>query len=211
MSPTASGAKDFIAGVPRRTDAGSVAPPNWLYAALDSGSADGCWWQDGYKGAEAAIKAVEDSIEEFGAAGVIGHEQGATLAALVAARSALGEGSRPLKFAVLCGAEMPTQGPYAELLQRLRDTPDASIPTLHCIGSEDPQAEALAACFGPQAEVLRHDKGSAMPGSDWWEQTRAFPERITGGRYWCTQHRGPFRYDAAGSTGLKPGRFATGL
>lgn len=55
--------------------------------------------------------------------------QGATVAALIAARSALGEGTA-LQFAVMCGAVMPTHKPYAELLHRLRDSDAASIPTL---------------------------------------------------------------------------------
>ena len=40
QSKTASGAKEFLTGVPLRTDAGSVIPPNWLYSALDAGSDD---------------------------------------------------------------------------------------------------------------------------------------------------------------------------
>ena len=90
-SPTAIGAKDFLTGVPRRTDAGSAAPPNWMYAAVDSGSSDGSWFdEDTMKRAELSIAAVEEAIQDFGAVGVIGHEQGATVAALIAARSALG-------------------------------------------------------------------------------------------------------------------------
>ena len=213
VSPTAAGAKGFLSGVPRRTDAGSTAPPNWLYEPLDSGSADGCWWQDGYKGAEASLAAVEEAVAEFGAAGVIGHEQGATLAAVVAARSALGL-TPPLKFAVCCGAAMPTHQPWVDLLQRLRDSPDASIPSLHCIGTTDPDApacEELAACFGSAAEILTHDNGSGMPPASWWEETQGYPERVTGGRYWVTQHRGPFTYASPDGTTLKPGRMATNL
>jgi predicted esterase len=201
-SPTQNGAKAFLSGVPRRVDAGQNAPPNWLYSAVDCSSADGCWWSgelSDLKGIEASIAAVEDAMEEFQAVGLIGHEQGATLAAIIAARAALGEGP-PLKFAVICGGYMPSAGPQAELLQRLRETSDVSIiPTLHCISSTDSfapsaQAEQLAACFGPSAEILQHDGGSAMPGPEWWKQTKAFPERVTGGRYWCTQFEGPFWY-----------------
>jgi len=194
-SPTKYGAKEFLLGVPRRTDAGNVAPPNWLYEALDALSAEGEWWQGGgkYTGIEASIAAVEDQIREFGAVGLVGHEQGATLAAIVAARSALGEGP-PLKFAVICGGEMPSAGKYADLLHRLRDS-TAAIPTLHCYDrSEGALAEELAACFAPSDEVLLHDRGVAMPDRNWWLETKGYPERITGGRYWCTQHRGPFRY-----------------
>ena len=196
QSKTASGAKEFLTGVPLRTDAGSVIPPNWLYSALDAGSDDGGWFKDGLAGVDVSIASVEDAIAEQEVAGVIGHEQGATVAALVAARSALGEGP-PLKFAVLCGGAMPTAGRYAELLHRLRDSPGASIPTLHCIGNSDgerAQAEELAACFGPLAEILRHDRGGAMPDRNWWEETKGYPERVTGGNRWCTQHRGPWWY-----------------
>ena len=199
-SPTAMGGKRFLDGVPRRMDAGSAAPPNWMYAAIDAGSGDGSWFDEGtMKRADLSIVAVEDAIEEFGAVGVIGHEQGATVAALIAARSALGEGI-PLKFAVLCAGAMPTHKPYAELLHRMRDS-GAALPggTLHCIGGADASAEELAACFtgaDRNCEILRHDRGSAMPGESWWEETRGFPERVTGGRYWCTQHRGPWMYKA---------------
>ena len=94
---------------------------------------------------------------------------------------------------------MPAGGEYAELLHRLRDAHEASIPTLHCIGRSDAanppeRAEELASCFGPSAEVLWHDRGSAMPPKTWWEQTAGFPERATGGNRWVTQFSGPFYY-----------------
>lgn len=205
-SPTKNGAKEFLAGVPRRTDAGSVAPPNWLFEALDATAvipdgrgAAGTWFQDdgACTGMQASVAAIEAFIRDFGAVGIVGHEQGATAAAIVAARSALGEGV-PLTFAVICGAKIPTAGPFAELFCRLRDSPESSVSTLHCIdtGPGSVSAEQLAACFAPSAEILRHDRGGAMPDREWWEQTRGYPERITGGRNWCTQHRGPFRYAA---------------
>ena len=56
------------------------------------------------------------------------------------------------------------------------------------------QAEELAACFGPSAEILWHDGGSAMPGLSWWEETKGFPERAIGGNRWCTQFLGPWWY-----------------
>mmetsp|Transcript_7166 Transcript_7166/g.12046 ORF Transcript_7166/g.12046 Transcript_7166/m.12046 type:complete len:243 (-) Transcript_7166:257-985(-) len=198
-SPTASGAKNFLSGVPCRTDASStLIPPNWQYTALDAESTDGSWWKDGsFSGADASISSVESAIQQQGAAGIIGHEQGGTLAAIVAARSALGEGV-PLKFAIICGAAMPIAGPYAELLYRLRDSPSTSIPTLHCIGKSDgtntEQAEELAACFAPSAEVLWHTGGRAMPDRSWWEQTEGYPERVTGGNRWVTQLGSPRWY-----------------
>ena len=201
-SPTARGAKEFLSGVPRRVDANSIlVPPNWQYMAIDACNSDGDWWSggDSFTGIGASIAAVEDAVVSSQSVGIIGHEQGGTIAALVAARSALGLGP-PLKFAICCGASMPDSGPYAELLHKLRDTADASIPTLHCISKSsgnDPlpeRAEALAACFAPSAEILWHDRGSGMPPLSWWEQTRGFPERVTGGNRWVTQFAGPFYY-----------------
>ena len=199
-SATARGAKDFLSGVPRRVDAGGILiPPNWQYSTLDAGSGDGGWWADDkFKGVDASIAAIESAIVDDQAVGIIGHEQGAVVAALCAARSALGEGP-PLKFAILCGARMPTADAYVELLHRLRDTPGASIPTLHCMSKTDgvhpsESAEELAACFAPSSEILWHERGSAMPPPGWWEQTRGFPERVTGGNRWVTQYGGPFYY-----------------
>ena len=187
-SPTARGAKEFLTGVPRRVDTGILIPPNWIYSALDAGFADG-WWEgdDKFKNVDKSIAEVEAAIEEQQAAGIIGHEQGATLAALVAARSALGEGV-PLKFAVMCGATMPTEGSApAALLERLRSTPSASIPTLHCISKSDtvtpPElSEELARCF--DGKVIWHDRGVAMPGRSWWEESEGFPEYCIGGGPW---------------------------
>ena len=199
-SATARGAKEFLSGVPRRVDAGGILiPPNWQYSAVDAGTADGGWWaNDNFDGLEPSIAAVESAIVANQAVGIIGHEQGAVVAALCAARSALGEGA-PLKFAIICGARMPTADVYVELLQRLRDTPGASIPTLHCMSKTDgvhppESAEELATCFAPSAEILWHERGSAMPPRGWWEQTQAFPERVTGGNRWVTQFGGPFYY-----------------
>ena len=114
-------------------------------------------------------------------------------------RSALGLGP-PLKFAVFCGARLPSGGPYAELFAKLRDTPTTAPLTLHCISSvateaERAESEALVECFAPAAETLYHDKGAgAMPPKTWWEESRGFPERANGGNRWVTQFGGPFYY-----------------
>ena len=81
--------------LPRRTDAGNRAPPNWIYSGLDADTSDGCWYkEDGkFTGLQQSIEGVEAAIVEQGIVGVVGHEQGATLAAVVAARSALGRRS----------------------------------------------------------------------------------------------------------------------
>ena len=128
------------------------------------------------------------SLSKF--CGLDGHEQGGLNAALVAARAALCESPRALKFAVICGAEMPAPNTeWSSLLHRLRDSPDASIETLHCLsrsaaaGSSD-REEELAACVAPAAEILWHDGGNAMPGPSWWKESAGFPDRATG----RTQH-----------------------
>lgn len=198
-SKSAAGAKNFLSGVPLRVDAGGIIPPNWQFSALDAGSGDGSWWTGGeaMTGSGAAIANVEAAIQEQQAVGIVGHEQGALLAAIVAARAALGEGP-PLKFAVICGATMPKAAAYVELLQRLSDAGGCATPTLHCIGTSDPDragAEELASHFGASAEIMWHDNGSAMPDKGWWERSEGYFERVTGGNRWVTQYGGARFYD----------------
>ena len=107
---------------------------------------------------------------------------------MVAAKSALGMGPPSLQFAIISGAVMPpTNSPLATLLHAMRDNPDASIPTLHCLSRSDPRGpravelgEELAECFAPSAELLWHDGGSSLPNQYWWYQTGGFPDRATG-------------------------------
>lgn len=196
-SPTAAGAKDFIAGVPRRPDQGTgFVPLNWQYVAVDAGTEDGSWWQGSdLRGMEASVATVEAAIEEGEGSitGLVGHGQGGLVAAVVAARAALGLGPvgtassksldpTALKFAVICGAAMPEAGTYADLLRQMRDSRDAGIRTLHCLSEDDPTSQLgkeLAACF-PNAETLWHGRGAAMPDRSWWKETKAFPDRATG-------------------------------
>ena len=37
----------------------------------------------------------------------------------------------------------------------------------------------LSSCF-PNAEILWHGRGAAMPDRSWWKETKAFPDRATG-------------------------------
>ena len=117
--------------------------------------------------------------------GIVGHEQGGLLAAVIAAKVALGMGPKTLKFAVISGAAMPQSGPMATLLQAARDAPGASdIQTLHCLSTSNPVtpyalSEELAACF-PSSELLWHDNGKALPGNTWWKECNGFPDRATG-------------------------------
>ena len=149
-------------------------------SAIDAPSGNGKWWTyppgqrsftaSSYSGAEESIALVESELRKGGHAGVMGFSQGAMLAAIVAARSALGEsGSVPLKCAVLCAAAIPK--PYEPLLHRLRDAPDDAkvlFPTLHTLCRADPMnpssmGEDVASCFEPLADVMWHEDGHAIP------------------------------------------------
>ena len=86
---------------------------------------------------------------------------------------------------------MPPQ--CSELFDRLKAVSSkdgtTAIPTLHYLSAADAvnppaEGEALAACFGPSAEVLWHDRGSAMPSKSWWGQSDAFLERAWSGDKW---------------------------
>mgnify|MGYP006156615837 CR=1 FL=1 len=190
-SPTNKGAKSFMQGVPRRVDANSgLVPANWQWVALDAGNDEGTWLLN----LASSVAAVEAELEAGGGkySGIVGHEQGGTLAAIVAARAALGEGPLSLEFAVISGAAMPADPPYTDLLRRLRDSPDKEIRTLHCLSKLDTVSppelgEELAGCFGQTAEVLWHDRGNAMPDKSWWKATRAFPDRATGQKRYVDQ------------------------
>ena len=100
-----------------------------------------------------------------GYCGVLGFSQGAMLAAIVAARSALGEGP-PLQLAICCAAALPK--PYEGLLERLRDAPSPRpLRTLHTLSKQDgmnppEMGEGVASCFSG-AEVEWHDGGHKVP------------------------------------------------
>ena len=199
-SPTRHGAKDFIAGIPAEGLWSSNAlwnKPgmkksrwNWHISALDADGPDGNWYasEGGSKqllGLDASIARVEQAIVERDVTALVGLEQGGLVAACVAARAALGEGlgAGRLRSAILCGTAMPAEGTEcADLLHRMRDTEDASLPTLHCLSMSDTVSPAelgkeLAACFGPSAELLWHGGGNAMPSRQWWKDSDAFLER----------------------------------
>jgi len=193
-SPTDRGAQGFISGVPCRQDAGSSqVPRNWQYAAIDAGSNDGTWYDADGKRLDASVKAVESFIEaqQGQIAGIVGHEQGGLVAAIVAARAALGEGPLTLSFAIICGASMPAAKAYTDLLHRLSDSPGASVPTLHCLSESDAASASgaeLASCFEPTAEILWHTRGNAMPDRSWWKSTMAYPDRAVGFKRYVDQY-----------------------
>ena len=97
-------------------DGGRLA---WLFEAIDPQTPSGEWFCPGGtgEGADESIAAVEAALEAGGFAGLVGFDDGAALASLVAARAALGEGcAGRLQFAVMCSSIWPT--PYEPLLHR---------------------------------------------------------------------------------------------
>jgi pimeloyl-ACP methyl ester carboxylesterase len=160
-----------------------AAGAKWQLDAIDAPAGTGKWWTypagqrsftaSSYSGAEESIALVERELVRGKYDGLLGFSQGAMLAAIVAARSALGEGP-PIKCAVMCSAAVPK--PYEALLHRLRDAPAVGqdgtgrvlLPTLHCLCKQDPMnpaalGEEVAGCFAPSAEVLWHGDGHAVP------------------------------------------------
>jgi len=169
-------------------------PIAWELDAIDSPGGQGSWWRyakgersftaTSYEGADESIAAVEAELAAGEYTGLLGFSQGAMLAAIVAARSSLGENDLPtLKFAVMCGGAMPK--PYEQLLARLQEAPDTAgpiLPTLHCLSAEDainPPAlgEELANCF-PNAEVLWHGAGHQMPPKPRLKEVAAFMDKL---------------------------------
>ena len=150
-----------------------------------------------YSLAQKQLKAKDASlaqaIEEREVTCLVGLEQGGLVAAMVAARAALGESGScsRLRAAVVCGAAMPASSQHAALLHRLRDgesngASPSAVPTLHCLSEADsvhPQGEELAACFGTSAEILWHDLGNALPSRQWWKDSDAFLERAWQARW----------------------------
>lgn len=180
----ASGSAPLI-GAAKATyhDGGRLA---WLFEAVDPQTSSGEWFCPGGQGegAEESIAAVEAALDAGGFAGLVGFDDGAALASLVAARAALGEGCTGLQFAVMCSSTLPK--PNEALLHRLRDSPDARLlPTLHCLSKagtagQSAQGEALAACF-PSAELMWHEGGHAMPPRDRLKSVVQFFERSWSG------------------------------
>ena len=159
-------------------------PVAWEFDAIDSTDVSGGWWSypegqrsynaDSYTGADESIAAVEAELATGRYCGLLGYSQGAMLAAVVAARVALGEDDlgddarAKLKFAVIASAALPA--PFRPVFDRLKEAGGApTLPTLHCLSTSDtvnPPAlgEELAECFGSaSAQVLWHDAGHELP------------------------------------------------
>jgi len=169
------GSGDTAAGLLTALAPLAASCPGWAFDAIDAPSGTGKWWTyapgmrsytaTAYEGAEESIEVVEAKLISGGYIGVLGFSQGAMLTAILAARSALGEGA-PLKLAICCAAALPK--PYEGLLQRLRGAPSPlPIRTLHTLSKRDGMnppnmGEDVAACFAA-SEVSWHDGGHAIP------------------------------------------------
>ena len=179
----------------------------WEFEGIDAPNGDGVWWEyegqwsddsrrsfnvERYEGADESIAVVEQQLSTGRFSGLMGLGQGALLAAIVAARAALGETSVPssLQFAIICGGATPM--PFKPLLTRLRDTADAGLPTLHCLSAADANhpaelGEELASYFEPHAKLSWHSAGSALPPTasaewpEWRDQVVAFITRHESG------------------------------
>ena len=142
----------------------------------------GAWWNmpPGFRSFEApsfdgvpeSLSVIESVWEKDGPFDcIMGHSQGAMLAAVVLAQGSLHPSTTTVRprCGLLTGAAWPN--PYTDLLEELAlsKREDENIPpTLHCWGTADttnpPQmARKLMGCFGPRAEGLEHDGGHATP------------------------------------------------
>ena len=156
---------------------------------IDAATDYGAWWvADAPSSAEAsaagdkAVWTVEEAVRSGGFHGIVGFAEGAALAAVVAARAALGEdGACPLRFAVMCSGAVPKH--YERLLERAAAADGAAaLPTMHLISEADAvmpadQGARLASLF-PGAEVLWHEAGHAMPPKLECKQIITFCDRV---------------------------------
>jgi len=147
------------------------------FHAIQAPLPGGAWWTypkgersysaSSFSGAEASVSMVEQALVEGKFDCLLGFSQGAMLAAVVAARLALGDTplaqQATLRLAVMFGAALPK--PYEDLFSRLRDAGGAQgIRTLHCLSKNDitnpPElGSALAGCFGARAQEHWHGNG----------------------------------------------------
>ena len=155
----------------------------WEFEGIDAPNGDGVWWEyegqwsddsrrsfnvERYEGADESIAVVEQQLSTGRFSGLMGLGQGALLAAIVAARAALGETSVPssLQFAIICGGATPM--PFKPLLTRLRDTADAGLPTLHlqlCVSCRRAAAGAARWGFG-ENRSSRGQRGKQRAGRE---------------------------------------------
>ena len=153
--------------------------PAWQFDAIDAPSGTGMWWTypvgqrsytaSSYEGAEESIKLVEAAIAAGGYCGLLGFSQGAMLAAIIAARSAMADGP-PLKLAICLSGALPK--PYEGLLEQLRTAPDTvrgAVRTLHCLcrhdGINPPELGEQVATYFAASQILWHQDGHNVPAA----------------------------------------------
>lgn len=131
------------------------------------------WWtlplgQRSYEATEwegvAESIALCDGLGEFDV--VVGHSQGAMLAAILLARGRLGHGPY-CGAGVLSGAAWPL--PFADLIEAFPAGAGPAPRTLHSLSEVDtvnPPAQALQLAEAMGGQVLRHTLGHVIPGKD---------------------------------------------
>eukprot|EP00900_Chrysochromulina_parva_P021226 jgi/Chrpa1/3737/Chrysochromulina_OHIO_Genome00003109-RA len=158
------------------------ALPAIEFQTMDAPGGTRSWWTyprgersfsaSSFSGDDVSIAAVEAELVKGGYDGILGFSQGAMLAAVVAARSALGQGppDSKLSLTVCCGAALPK--PFEPLFAALRESGGApAIRSLHCLSAVDTMnppelGKALATSFGTSASLLWHDNGHTLPPSE---------------------------------------------
>ena len=168
------------------------ALPAIEFEAMDAPGGTRSWWTyprgersfsaSSFSGDDESIAAVEAELVKGGYDGILGFSQGAMLAAVVAARSALGQGppDSKLSLTVCCGAALPK--PFEPLFAALRESGGApAIRSLHCLSAVDTMnppelGKALATSFGTSASLLWHDNGHTVPPSESLGELVAFFE-----------------------------------
>ena len=168
------------------------ALPAIEFQTMDAPGGTRSWWTyprgersfsaSSFSGDDVSIAAVEAELVKGGYDGILGFSQGAMLAAVVAARSALGQGppDSKLSLTVCCGAALPK--PFEPLFAALRESGGApAIRSLHCLSAVDTMnppelGKALATSFGTSASLLWHDNGHTVPPSESLGELVAFFE-----------------------------------
>ena len=135
-----------------------------------------------FVGADESLAAIRTAWTDQPFDALLGHSQGAMLAAMVVAGCA-GDAVRP-RAAIMTGAAWPR--PFGDALRALAARDGATIPpTLHVLGRADginPPEMGLevAECCGAEALVHWHDGGHIVPSdAASCEVFRAFLARIT--------------------------------
>lgn len=156
----------------------SVSDFDWVFLEAPFSSGNGAaWWTLPanqrsfealeYPGIETSLHTIEQAWKLEGPFdAIIGHSQGAMLAAIFLSLGALGEHACMPSCAILSGAAWPN--PYDARLRAISKNGGLTVPTLHCWGTaDDVNPPAMAAeirrTFGSLAEALEHGGGHITP------------------------------------------------